>query len=546
MSQDQLEGNIVDIIGRKIQPGKIFLEGKRIHHIDTRDQPYDRYIIPGFVDAHVHVESSMVTPVEFSRTAVRHGTVAAISDPHEIANVLGEEGVKFMLENGKQTPFKFLFGAPSCVPATPFETAGAVLDAEAIERLLKLDGVGFLAEMMNFPGVINQDMGIMNKIRVAKSKNKPIDGHAPGLRGEGLRKYVEAGISTDHECTDRDEALEKIKMGMQILIREGSAAKNFNELIPLMKMYPGRLMFCTDDIHPDELAESHINQLVKRSILLGYDLFDVLRAASLNAVKHYGLDMGLLQVQDPADFIVVNNLEEFRVLATYIDGVQVYSDGNVKIPSVPTEEKNSFSERTITQAEFRVVRESDRMHVIQAKDGTLVTGKKLITISVEGSEAHADVEKDLLKISVINRYDPSVKPSVGFITGFGIKQGAIASSIAHDSHHVICVGVSDMHMAETMQWIFSHRGGIAIHDGSNVHGLPLPIAGLMTADPVEKTGNQYLKLSRIAKMLGSSLHAPFMTLSFMALLVIPALKISDRGLFDTDSFSFTPLFERSL
>jgi len=546
MSQDQLEGNIVDIIGRKIQPGKIFLEGKRIHHIDTRDQPYDRYIIPGFVDAHVHVESSMVTPVEFSRTAVRHGTVAAISDPHEIANVLGEEGVKFMLENGKQTPFKFLFGAPSCVPATPFETAGAVLDAEAIERLLKLDGVGFLAEMMNFPGVINQDMGIMNKIRVAKSKNKPIDGHAPGLRGEGLRKYVEAGISTDHECTDIDEALEKIKMGMQILIREGSAAKNFSELIPLMKMYPGRLMFCTDDIHPDELAESHINQLVKRSILLGYDLFDVLRAASLNAVKHYGLDMGLLQVQDPADFIVVNNLEEFRVLATYIDGVQVYSDGNVKIPSVPTEEKNSFSERTITQAEFRVVRESDRMHVIQAKDGTLVTGKKLITISVEGSEAHADVEKDLLKISVINRYDPSVKPSVGFITGFGIKQGAIASSIAHDSHHVICVGVSDMHMAETMQWIFSHRGGIAIHDGSNVHGLPLPIAGLMTADPVEKTGNQYLKLSRIAKMLGSSLHAPFMTLSFMALLVIPALKISDRGLFDTDSFSFTPLFERSL
>lgn len=535
----------MEVIGRTIQPGRIIFRKGKIAHIEKLESKCSQYIIPGFVDAHVHVESSMVTPVEFSKMAVRHGSVAAVSDPHEIGNVLGEEGVKFMVENGKRTPFKFLFGAPSCVPATPFETAGAEIDDRAIERLLKLDGVGFLAEMMNFPGVINNDPVVMKKIELARKRKVNIDGHAPGLKGKGLKKYVDAGINTDHECTGREEALEKIRAGMKILIREGSAAKNFEELIPLMDIVPERLMFCTDDSHPDELTKGHINELVRRAISMGYDIFNVLRAASFNAVRHYGLNMGLLSVQDPADFVIVNDLEEMKVKATYIDGVPVYREGKVHIPSVRTEEINSFAGRKVSVSELKVKKESNRMHVINAKDGALITGKKLVRLTGEGAEVNSDVENDMLKIVVINRYDPSVRPSVGFISGFRIKKGAIASSIAHDSHNVVCVGVADQDMVDTIQWIFSNKGGIAIHDGINVRGLPLPVAGLMTGDAVEKAGAQYLELTRIAGSLGSALHAPFMTLSFMALLVIPSLKIGDRGLFDVDSFSFTPLFEPS-
>jgi len=540
----QVEGNIVDIIQGRIQPGRVVIEGNRIAAIEGMSHKYNRYIIPGFVDAHVHVESSMVTPVEFSRMAVRHGTVAAVSDPHEIANVLGEEGIKFMVENGKKTPFKFLFGAPSCVPATPFETAGAVIDASAIRKILGMEGIGFLAEMMNFPGVVNGDPEVMEKIRVAHAKNVPVDGHAPGLRGERLKKYVNAGITTDHECSSREEALEKIELGMKILIREGSAARNFEELIPLMESFPESLMFCTDDSHPDTLAKGHINQLVMRAISLGYDLFDVLRVASFNAVKHYGLNMGLLKVGDPADFIVVQDLKDFRILDTYIDGVRVYGEGDVHISPVETELKNAFTDRSVTPSEFRVMKQSNRMHVIQAKDGELITQRTLITLKDGEKEVHSDPDHDLLKISVINRYDPEIKPSVGFVSGFGIRHGAMASSIAHDSHHVVCVGVSDRHIAETVRWIFSNRGGIAVHDGNTISGLPLPIAGLMTGDPVKMTGERYLELTRIAGNMGSSLQAPFMTLSFMSLLVIPSLKIGDRGLFDVDAFSFTPLFEQ--
>jgi adenine deaminase len=540
-----IEGNIVDVIGRTIQPGRIVCDGNKIVRIERKEKKYAQYILPGFVDAHVHVESSMVTPVEFSRMAVRHGSVAAVSDPHEIANVLGEEGVRFMIGNGNQTPFRFLFGAPSCVPATPFEKAGAELDNEAVGRLLEFEGIGFLAEMMNFPGVINGDPGVMKKIEEAKNRNMPVDGHAPGLRGEGLKKYVAAGITTDHECTDREEALEKIRKGMHILIREGSAARNFTELIPLMELYPEKIMFCTDDCHPDQLARGHINELVRRSISLGYDVFDVLRAASFNPVRHYGLDMGLLGVGDPADFIIVNDLKDMGILATYIDGKPVYQEGRVLIPPVRTKTLNAFSERELLLSDLKVKKQPGLIKVIEAKDGALVTGRKLVTLPEKGTEVICDVDNDILKIVVINRYDPAMKPSVGFIRGFGIKKGALASSIAHDSHHVVCVGVSDRHMLETIKWIFSHQGGIAIHDGSHVRGLSLPIAGLMTALPVEKAGDSYRRLTRIATGLGSTLQAPFMTLSFMSLLVIPSLKIGDRGLFDVDSFSFTPLFESS-
>jgi adenine deaminase len=539
---NSVEGNIVDVIRKRIAPGKIIFKNGKIDRIEKIKGNFSTWILPGFVDAHVHVESTMVTPVEFSRMAVRHGTITAVSDPHEIGNVLGEQGVRFMVENSQRTPFKFLFGAPSCVPATPFEKSGAEIDERGIGQLLEMDGVGYLAEMMNFPGVIQRDPGVMKKIEVARKKGVPLDGHAPGLIGEGLKKYVETGISTDHECTGQEEAREKIEEGMKILIREGSAAKNFDALIPLMNIAPERLMFCTDDCHPDELSKGHINQLVKRAISMGYDIFNVLRAASFNPVQHYGLDMGLLRPGDPADFIVVDDLSEMRVVETYIDGIPVYKEGKVHIPSVKTEQGNTFAERKITSSEIVVKKKTDRMQVIEANDGSLITGRKLIRIPGKGPVVESNVEEDLMKIVVVNRYDDTVKPAVGFITGFGIRRGAIASSIAHDSHHVVCVGVSDGNILETIQWIFSRKGGIAVHDGERIHGLPLPIAGIMTPIPVEEVGKQYQEMNRIAAQLGSTLHAPFMTLSFMALLVIPTLKIGDRGLFDVDAFSFTPLF----
>lgn len=502
----------------------------------------NNYILPGFVDAHVHIESSMVTPVEFSRTAVKHGTIAAVSDPHEIGNVLGVEGVRFMVENGKKTPFKFLFGAPSCVPATPFESSGAEITEHDIEYLLKMDGVGFLAEMMNYHGVINDDPVVLKKLKVARNMNMNVDGHAPGLSGDGLKKYVGAGISTDHECESKTEAIEKIGLGMKILIREGSGAKNFEKLISLMNSSPGSLMFCTDDSHPDELVKGHINELVRRAVSLGYDLFNVLRAASLNALQHYGLNIGLLRPRDRADFIIVDNLEDFNVLTTYINGIPVYENGIVGIPSIQTKTINSFTWRKVSLSDLTVEKTSDRMMVMEAIDGALVTRKKIVQLPDAIMEVISNAETDLLKIAVVNRYDPELKPAIGFIKGFGIKQGAIGSSIAHDSHHVICVGTSDRAMVDSINWIFDHRGGIVVHDGNELHGLPLPIAGLMTTEPAEEVGACYQDLTRITKELGSDLHAPFMTLSFMALLVIPSLKIGDRGLFDVDAFSFSPLF----
>ncbi|MEN8226955.1 MAG: adenine deaminase [Bacteroidota bacterium] len=545
MFKGSVGGNIVDVINGKIFKGKLFYEEGVITSVEECSNVGTNYILPGFVDAHVHVESSMVTPVEFSRMAVRHGTIAAVSDPHEIGNVLGVEGVRFMVENGNQTPFKFLFGAPSCVPATPFESSGAMIDDREIENLLKIEGVGFLAEMMNFPGVVHGDPMVMKKLKMAQSKKMKIDGHAPGLSGKDLEKYVKAGITTDHECGSRNEALEKIGLGMKILIREGSGAKNFDELISLMDIAPGSLMFCTDDSHPDELTKGHINELVKRAISAGFNHFDVLRAASLNASLHYGLNIGLLRAHDRADFIVVDSLKEMQVISTYIEGVPVFAKEKTYIPSVDTKIVNAFAKRKISSSDLLVVKSSNRMKVIEAIDGSLITRRGEVLLPDEITEVKSKPEEDLLKIVVVNRYDPDIKPVIGFIRGFGIKHGAISSSIAHDSHHVICVGTSDKAMEESINWIFNRRGGIAVHDGRSIHGLSLPIAGLMTSQPVEVVGKEYMKLTRMIGGLGSSLHAPFMTLSFMALLVIPSLKIGDRGLFDVDRFSFTPLFEPS-
>lgn len=529
-------GLIVDIINRRIFPGTVEVENGKIKRIIEDSKSKENiYILPGFIDAHVHIESSMLIPSEFARLASVHGTVGTVSDPHEIANVLGISGIRYMIENGKQVPFHFNFGASSCVPATKFETAGAAIGAQEIEELFKIDQLKYLSEMMNYPGVLNSDPMVMEKIKVAKRLGKPIDGHAPGLKGDEARKYIEAGISTDHECYELDEALNKIKYGMKILIREGSAAKNYGALHTLIETHPDKVMFCCDDKHPHELVKGHINLFVKRSINEHhYDLMDVLTAASLHPIEHYKLGIGLLRPNDSADFIVVDNLTEFNILENYVKGTLIAKNGKTLIPRIHAATPNNFSTSFKIPDDFALDVGNSEVHVINVEDGQLITHELLLPA---GPKKLPDTSKDLLKIAVVNRYE-NAKPAVAFVHNFGLKKGAIASCIAHDSHNIIAVGCSDQEICDAVNLLIEHKGGIAVVDKNEKHVLPLPVAGIMTNEDGYFVAEKYAEMDQRAKNLGSHLYAPFMTLSFMALLVIPELKLSDKGLFDSKRFTF--------
>lgn len=538
-----ITARFVDIDQQEIYPAEITVENQLIQSIKkvpVKEASALPFIIPGFVDAHVHIESSMLIPSEFARLAVVHGTVGTVSDPHEIANVCGLAGVEFMIENGNSVPFKFNFGAPSCVPATIFETAGAVLNVAEVDELLSRKEIKYLSEMMNFPGVLNNDPEVMQKIKSAIKYNKPIDGHAPGLRGELAQKYISAGISTDHECFTADEALEKLRLGMKILIREGSAAKNFDALVSLMNEYPDEMMFCSDDKHPDSLVDGHINQLCARAVAAGVNVFKVLKAACVNPVNHYNLTIGLLKVGDAADFILINDLEKFEVIQTYIDGILVAENGKSNIEIQPSETINNFSCLKKAPEDFSFSAENpsaekQKIIVIEALDGQLITNKTEAELVVQNGFIQVDLENDVLKICVINRYQeaPIAK---GFIKNFGLKEGAIASSVAHDSHNIVVVGADDDSICKAVNQIIKAKGGISCVNNADEQVLPLPIAGLMSADDGYKVAAAYTQIDAMAKQSGSTLSAPFMTLSFMALLVIPHLKLSDLGLFDGDEF----------
>jgi adenine deaminase len=535
----QLSANYVNIFDDSISYATIKVANGRIQHVDFLgdEKPGEKYFIPPFIDAHIHIESSMLTPAQFARMAVVHGTVGTVSDPHEIANVLGIDGVKYMIEDGKRIPFKFCFGAPSCVPATTFETAGAEITAADIKELLTMKEVGYLAEMMNFPGVLFDDPIVAEKLTIAKAFNKPIDGHAPGLRGEDAKKYIDAGISTDHECFTYDEALEKLQLGMKIIIREGSAAKNFEALIPLAKEFADKMMFCSDDKHPDSLEIGHINTLVKRAIAAGVDMFDALRMASLNPVLHYRLNVGLLREGEPADFVIIDNLTDFTVLQTYIDGECVAENGVSKIENLTSEIVNNFSCSPISIEQIEVL-ETPTLPVIQVIDEQLITNRVNFSSLVRNGKVVSDIERDILKIVVVNRYSDT-PPAVAFIHDFGMKEGAIASSVAHDSHNIIAVGVSDEDIVEAVNLIIENKGGVSAVSSELRGILPLPIAGLMSNEDGYKVAKDYTDIDKFAKeQLGCTLSAPFMSLSFMGLLVIPKLKLSDKGLFDGEKFEF--------
>lgn len=537
-----IKANLVDLHLQTTYPAQIVVsEGKiiSIKKIPAAELLTQDFVLPGFIDSHVHIESSMLVPSEFARLAVVHGTVATISDPHEIANVCGMEGVEFMIENGKTVPFKFNFGAPSCVPATIFETAGAALDAEAVEKLLQRDEIKYLSEMMNFPGVLFKDEEVMKKIAAAHRLGKPVDGHAPGLRGEKAKEYIDAGIYTDHECFTAEEALDKLNYGMKILIREGSAAKNFEALIDLLNDWPDMIMFCSDDKHPDSLVLGHINQLCARAVKKGIDVYKILKAACVNPVLHYKLDVGLLRVGDPADFILVKDLEKFEVSKTFIDGQLVAENGESKILTKKSGSVNNFSCEKKISNNFQVAGNNEKqIPVIEALDGQLITNQLLLVPTIKDGNIVSDVEKDMLKIVVVNRYY-TAPVAKAFIKNFGLKEGALASSVAHDSHNIVAVGVDDESICKAVNLVIEKEGGVSAVSNSKEMVLGLPVAGLMSNEDGYKVAADYTAIDKMTKEdLGSTLGSPFMTLSFMALLVIPHLKLSDKGLFDGDKFEF--------
>ena len=537
-----LSGQIVDLVHSRIFPGSITVDDGKIAEIGPLPSAEQRFIMPGFIDAHIHIESSMVPPSEFARMAVCHGTVAVVSDPHEIANVMGVEGIDFMIHSGKRGHFKFFFGAPSCVPATPFETSGFTLDSQAIETLMARDDIYYLSEMMNYPGLLADDPEILKKLEAAKRHGKPIDGHAPMVTGDDIKKYIGAGVSTDHECFAIDDAMEKINLGMKILIREGSAAKNFDVLIPLMAQHPEMLMFCSDDKHPNDLLKGHINLLVKRALNKGYKLMDVLRAASLNAVRHYHLDVGMLQLGDDADFIVVDNLTDLNILQTYVKGRLVAENGVSLMPRRKEEACNNFHAEAISPEDLQVKDEGKRIKVIACMEGNLITNTIISTPKVVDGNLVSDTSRDILKMVVLNRY-VKTKPAIGFINGVGLKRGAIATSVAHDSHNIVAVGCSDEDIARAVNLLVYTKGGMVACSETEFALLPLPIAGLMSLEEGSRVAEDYERADILVHEFGCTLYSPFMTLSFMALLVIPELKLSDKGLFDVTKFDFTSLTE---
>ena len=543
-----ISGNIVDVLGRRVRPGSMIVQAGRIVDIRWEDANYSTFLIPGFVDAHIHVESSLLPPREFARLAVVHGTVATISDPHEIANVLGTAGVEYMLDDARAAPLKVHFGAPSCVPATPFDRAGATLAAADVAALLDRQEIKYLSEMMNYPGVVAGDAEVFAKLAAARARNKPIDGHAPRLRGAPLAKYVAAGISTDHECFTLPEALEKLSLGMKILIREGSAARNFDELVSLLADYPDRCMLCSDDKHPHQLIEGHIDQLVRRALSHGIDVLDALQAACVNPVLHYGLDVGLLRPGDAADFLEVNDLKRLDVRRVFINGELVAADGRALWPRSRSTVVNQFHALEKVPIDFAIPVSTDvagrEARVIEALDGQLVTGCLRIRPTIAAGRVLADPQRDLLKITLVDRYE-NRPPVTALVKNFGLKQGAIASSVSHDSHNIVAVGADDEALCRAVNLVIAARGGLAAVAGTTEQVLPLPIAGLMSDQDGPTVARQYAALEKLAKAWGSMLEAPFMTLSFMALTVIPSLKLGPTGLFDVDRFTPVDLFDEN-
>lgn len=535
------EGHIVDIRGKSTTPGRIIVRDGTIAAIEPLEKEPDNapFLLPGLTDAHIHIESTMLTPVNYSLTAVAHGVVNSVSDPHEIANVLGVPGIDYMIENARATRFNCFFGMPSCVPSSYLETAGASIDAARTAELLRRPDIWYLAEMMNYPGVVGADPEVTGKIQAALEAGKPVDGHARGIEGDELRRYAAAGITTDHECATLDDALERIAAGMKIIVRDGSAARNFDALADIIDMYPAQSMLCSDDKHPKDLLEGQIDQLVRRGIARGISVWNLLLAACINPVEHYGLPSGLMRPGDKATFIAVDNLHDFNVLHTVIEGHVVYScahgvdRGELLLHEPSGARPNIFNAQPITPADISLNPATESVKVIGVHDGELFTPCLVLPVASLKQERVA-------KIVVYNRYGRST-PKTAYIKGFDLSRGAIAASVAHDSHNIIAIGENDADICSAINALIASKGGMAVADAAELLVLPLPIAGLMTDEPAERVAAASHSLEAKVASLGCTLHSPFITMAFMALPVVPALKITDRGLVDVTKFDFTTI-----
>ena len=549
---ENIKGHIVDVVRREIFDGEVVINDEKIAEVrrctlPEREKPWP-YILPGFIDAHVHIESSMMVPHKFARIAVSHGTIGVIADPHEIGNVLGVEGVNYMIRSGREARFNFRFGAPSCVPAVggDIETCGRDIGVKETQELMAREDIGFLGEMMNYVGVLNNDEEVLAKIKAAQDNGKPIDGHAPGLTGQQRYQYAAAGISTDHECSSLEEGRSCINAGMKVIIREGSAAKDYGMLHPLISESPNMVMFCTDDCHPDDFVRGHINTIVKRALADGHNIWNILQAACVNAQKHYKQNWGLLQVGDPATFITIDALTpHFRVESTWIRGKEVFNY-NASLPSDNTNREdmilgdnfpNNFVASPITKADIDLsLKPGDTVHVIHASDGSLLTDHDEVVLTGNPLFDSHYPWTEVQKIVVYNRYLPGAKPIVGLVRGFGIKKGAMAGSVAHDCHNIVAIGSDDEYIVKAINRIVEMHGGQVVVSPEEMMDIPLPIGGLMAPMGGHEIAFRTLCIQEKVKEIGCTMKSPFITMAFMCLPVIPDIKITDRHLMDTKNF----------
>ena len=549
-------GRVLNIFTREITEAPVALLGSAIAGVgkgcSRGEEVLDLgggVVIPGLIDAHIHIESTLLLPAHFAAAVLPHGTAAVISDPHEIANVLGEAGVAFFMEAAENLPVDIYFMAPSCVPSTDMETAGGDLAPEQVERLLDHPRVLGLAEMMNFPGVINGDAAVAAKIAAAQRRNMPVDGHLPGVGGGELQAYIGAGISTDHECVSAAEALEKVSLGMKVIIREGSAARNLAALLPAVKTAGSRhFMLCSDDREAAELLSAgHMDEILRRAVALGCDPLDAVEMATLNPALHYGLSRrGAVAPGYRADLVVVDNLEDFKVKLVIKDGRVVAREGRLTagLAHHPVDEsvlETVRLQRPLQAADFEIRAAHGAMPVMGLLPGQIITEKLMLEpLRSDTGAVRADPGRDLIKLAVVERHRRSGRVAAGLVKGLGLRRGAIASSVAHDSHNIIAAGVEEAAMAAAVNELARAGGGfVAVDGGSRVLSLlPLPVAGLISPEPAERVAAALEEVTCAARSLGAAPQNPFLTLSFLALPVIPHLKITDRGLFDVDAFSF--------
>ncbi len=529
-----IRGNVVNPFTEEIYPAEINMQDGVIECVKQIEGNFNQYVLPGFIDAHIHIESSMLTPSRFAEAVVPHGTTSVVSDPHEIANVLGIDGIKYMIKDASLVPLNVFFTAPSCVPATPFETSGAVIGSNKIDELLKDDEIVALGEMMNFPGVLTGDSEVIAKIKAAKTYKKPVDGHAPLLTGNDLCKYIAAGISTDHECTIPGEVIEKRKLGMKVMLRQGSSAKNLADLIGA-----GGDFIVSDDKHPEDLLKGHIDLMLREAVELGEDPVEALKMVTINPAAHYNLDTGLIAPGRAADIVVVDDLRNFNVKEVYIGGNIAAREGKALFGFKPLELESTFKINHKKAEDFEILssQKEEKVRVIDVVEGQLLTEESEATLQVANGKIESDVKNDILKIAVLERYGHNWMTNA-FIHGFGLKKGAIASSVAHDSHNIIAVGTNPQNMADAVNRLVDNNGGLVAAVDGHYHSLRLPIGGLMSTESAEDVALKLEKLHHFLKSMGCKLASPFMTMSFLALLVIPKLKISDRGLFDVEKFDF--------